>query len=288
MSIATELQALNDNILDAYTAVQGKGGTVPANKNTANLDMAIASIPAGPEAYIPLEVTGQGVLQRPSTSFTWSAPNTATSIGENGLFYSFYDYPTLLSVDLSNITTVGAYGLYYAFFSCTSLASIDLSSVTTIGDRGLYYAFSHCTSLTSIDLSSVTNIGQYGLQDAFDQSGLVSADLRNVTSVAACGLYSTFNLCRRLTSVNLTSLTNINANQALYRAFRGCTSLTTISFPALTTSSFGSYTNQFNDMLNSCSNVTVHFPSAIQSTIGNWSSVTSGFGGTNTTVLFDL
>ena len=70
--------------------------------------------------------------------------------------------------------------------------------------------------------------------------------------------------------------------------FNGCTNLTTVSFPALTTSSFGNYTNQFNNMLSGCSGVTVHFPAAIQSTIGNWSSVTSGFGGTNTTVLFDL
>jgi hypothetical protein len=61
-----------------------------------------------------------------------------------------------------------------------------------------------------------------------------------------------------------------------------------VSFPALTTSSFGPSTNQFNNMLQGCSNVTVHFPATIQSTIGNWSSVTSGFNGTNTTVLFDL
>jgi hypothetical protein len=61
-----------------------------------------------------------------------------------------------------------------------------------------------------------------------------------------------------------------------------------VSFPALTTASFGSYTTQFNDMLRGCSNVTVHFPAAIQPTIGSWTSVQNGFSGTNTTVLFDL
>ena len=47
MSIASELQDLNGFILDAYTAVQGKGGTIPAHQNMDNLDTAIASIPTG-------------------------------------------------------------------------------------------------------------------------------------------------------------------------------------------------------------------------------------------------
>ena len=32
----------------------------------------------------------------------------------------------------------------------------------------------------------------------------------------------------------------------------------------------------------------MHFPSNLQSVIGSWSDVQNGFGGTNTTVLFDL
>jgi hypothetical protein len=71
-------------------------------------------------------------------------------------------------------------------------------------------------------------------------------------------------------------------------AFQGCTKLKTLSFPALTSNSFGSYTNQFNNMLSGVTGCKVHFPSNLQSVIGSWSSVTSGFTGTNTTVLFDL
>lgn len=43
-----------------------------------------------------------------------------------------------------------------------------------------------------------------------------------------------------------------------------------------------------NNVLSGVRSCTVHFPAAIQSTIGNWTSVQNGFGGTNTTVLFDL
>ena len=66
------------------------------------------------------------------------------------------------------------------------------------------------------------------------------------------------------------------------------TKITSLSFPALTQTSFGNYTNCFNNMLYCVTGCTVHFPSNLQSVIGSWSDVTKGFGGTNTTVLFDL
>ena len=47
MSIASELSALNGYILSAYDEVNGKGGTIPQNKNMANLASAIASISGG-------------------------------------------------------------------------------------------------------------------------------------------------------------------------------------------------------------------------------------------------
>lgn len=47
MTIASEISKLNNNLLDAYSAIGTKGGTVPANKNTDNLTTAINSIPAG-------------------------------------------------------------------------------------------------------------------------------------------------------------------------------------------------------------------------------------------------
>lgn len=53
MTVAAELQNLNDNLLDAYDAVSAKSGTVPTNKNTDNLADAITSIPAGGGATRP-------------------------------------------------------------------------------------------------------------------------------------------------------------------------------------------------------------------------------------------
>ena len=47
MSIASELSALNGYILGAYDEINDKGGTVPQNKNMANLATAISSISGG-------------------------------------------------------------------------------------------------------------------------------------------------------------------------------------------------------------------------------------------------
>lgn len=47
MSIATQIEALNDGLIDAYEAVDDKGGTVPAQKNLDNLSDAIESISSG-------------------------------------------------------------------------------------------------------------------------------------------------------------------------------------------------------------------------------------------------
>ena len=151
------------------------------------------------------------------------------------------------------------------FQGCTGITSVDLSSLTTVtGSFGFNYAFKGCTSLTSIDLSSLTTI-------------------ENSNTCA-----SMFEGCTSLTSVDLSGLETINGMYACQNMFKGCTSLTSLSFPSLTSNSFGTYTSQFNNLLSGVTGCTVHFPSNLQSVIGSWTSVTAGFGGTNTTVLFDL
>lgn len=229
---------------------------------TQEIGAAYAPTITSPEVYIPLELTSNGTLRKPSASFAWTVPDTATTIGNSGLSYAFRDCIRLTSVDFKNVMTINDRGLSNAFAGCTRLTSVNLSNVTSIGSSGLETAFSGCSSLTTIDLSNLTTVGDYCFKSAFQNcTALTTMSFDKVSSIDAYGFRNAFILCPNLTS---------------------------LSFPALTTSSFGANTNQFNGMLSSCSGVTVHFPVAIQSTIGSWSSVTSGFSGTNTTVLFDL
>lgn len=215
---------------------------------------------------IPREVDTNGVYAAPQSDyFTFTLPSNATNLGEYALAYAFYSCPYITSADLSSLTTVSnPYSLYFIFRDCINLTSINLGSLVTIsGSWALHNAFYGCTNLSSVDLSSLTTIS------------------------GSSGMNSTFKNCR-LTSMSFPKLSVLSNSYALRYAFQNCTPLTSVSFPALTSTSFGSYKDQFNSMLSGVTGCTVHFPSNLQSVIGNWTDVTGGFGGTNTTVLFDL
>lgn len=86
MSIASELTALNGYILGAYDEINTKGGTVPTNKNMANLASAIASISGG---------GGGGSLKVEFGLFTVSAD---TDLNTNSS-----------SIEIASITLTNAY-----------------------------------------------------------------------------------------------------------------------------------------------------------------------------------
>lgn len=77
MSISSEITALSNNISSAYTAISNKGGTIPANKNTANLANAIASITTGGGGGVDISgFFGASVLA--TGNFTGAGENTKT------------------------------------------------------------------------------------------------------------------------------------------------------------------------------------------------------------------
>ena len=214
------------------------------------------------------------------------------SIGQYGLGSAFYSCPNINSVkfsksDMSN----GQYSLSYAFAYCSALSTVDMSKVITVGSNNYIfnYTFRGCTNLQTVDLSSLVYIYSYTFYYTFlDCTSLTSVDLSGLVTLYTSGrqqLYGIFSGCTSLTSFVFNSLARLTRNTLSY-AFQNCTSLTSVSFPALTTNSFGSYTNQFSSMLVGCSNVTVHFPSNLEAVIGSWTDVINGFGGTGTTVLY--
>lgn len=208
---------------------------------------------------------------------------------------AFYNCQYLTTVDLSGVQSIlGSSTFSSAFYGDTALTNVDLSNLQTInGNSACSAMFQNCTALQSIDLSSLTQISRSSsCSNMFNGcTNLSTVDLSGLTTMTDQSCNYMFKGCSSLTSFTFDSLNNLQyANGSLNYMFQNCTSLTTLSFPALTATSFnnGNYTNQFNNMLSGCSDVTVHFPAVVQSIIGSWSSVTSGFGGTNTTVLYDL
>lgn len=205
---------------------------------------------------------------KPLTSVSFGKLKTVSGI--NTLQGSFYSQSGITSIDISKLETVsGNDGCSSMFNSCTGITNIDLSGLKTVsGNNGCLSMFANCTGITSLDISGLETIsGSSGCKQMF---------------------YVSNNSSNSLTSVTFTKLSTISSSYALQQTFMYRKNLQSVSFPALTSSSFGSYTNQFNNMLLGITGCTVHFPQSIQSTIGSWSDVTVGFGGTNTSILFDL
>lgn len=85
MSIASELNALNGYILGAYDEINAKGGTVPTNKNMANLASAIESISGGGGGDV--DISGLfGITKAVSGTFSvsgkgWSSYDITHNLG---------------------------------------------------------------------------------------------------------------------------------------------------------------------------------------------------------------
>ena len=137
MSISTELTTLSTNITNAYNAIQTKGGTIPTNKNTENLETAIDSISSYENSLRDM------IINRGSMT-TVDFPSGITSID----IYTFCGCTSLALTSLpSGITSIGN----YAFNGCRKLALTSLPSELTSIDRS---AFNNCTSLTSLRIGS--------------------------------------------------------------------------------------------------------------------------------------
>ena len=287
MSIASEITRIQGNISDAYTAASAKGATLPATQNSANLASTISTISGGgvdTRGWIPRAIDANGKLVGSSTMPNFAGvKDLDRNILQNAFIYDNAMQGALRFPDLTSIN--GEYAMENAFKGCTVLTSVDLSSLTSVnGSYAMKYAFSSCWGLTSVDLSSLSSVGSYAMYNAFDNCrGLTSVDLSSLSSVGSSGLYETFSNCFVLKKVVFSSLISITGSEALYRCFNNCSELRYLVFPSLTQVN---NTDAFDSMLSGVVGCTVVFPAALESVIGNWSSVTSGFGGTNTRVIF--
>ena len=202
--------------------------------------------------------------------------------------YTFIDrfhYNEFSLVDLSNLTEIsGELACEEMFYECY-LTSVDLSNLTTIS--GIYACDKMFlkSSISSIDLSNLTTIsGEYSCGEMFVQSDLSSIDLSSLTTISgehACSMMFGYS---SISSIDLSGLTTISGKSACSQMFYNCKNLKNLSFPSLKTIS---NQNAFFGLITVCSNVTIHFPSNMQSIIQGLSGYPN-FSGTNTTLLFDL
>ena len=264
--------------------------TTNGTHDVTNYATANVSVSGGPTYYIEKALDANNKLVGGSSIISFSG---VEDVGDYGLAYAYYDNTNISGVaDFSSLTTIsGNYAFQSAFRGCTGITSADLHSLTTIsGGFACQHMFRSCTGLTYISLPYLTTIsGPNACAYMFyGCTGLTYASLPNLTTVSStAGCNYMFSGCTGLTSANFPKLDTLTGSNALTYMFQNCTSLANIYFNALTTSSFGTIRTQFRNMLFGCSNVTLYFPSNLQTIISAMTDYPN-FSGTDTTNSFTL
>lgn len=193
-------------------------------------------------------------------------------------------------IPLSGFTTIDSYCFAKAYAHNTAISgTATFTDLTTLAvEYSCYEMFAYST-ITGISCPALTSVtGNYAMSGIAGFSLVSSFNFPVLQTAGTNAFVLAFRNCENLTTGSFPALDSIKANAVFFYTFMNCANLASLFFPALKSNSFGSYTNQFNNMLYRVTGCTVHFPSNLQSVIGSWADVQNGFGGTNTTVLFDL
>ena len=185
-----------------------------------------------------------------------------------------------VKLNLTSEFVSSQYWADYLFKGAENLTYIDYSNQTDCrlsGDD----IFKDCTNLPRTYFDNFTSISTY-LKGCFDGcTNLTDAGMQNIVSITG-RFDNSFCGCTNLHSVDFKKLEEISNSGSLRNTF--CYSgVSVIKFPRLSTLS-SQYI--FDNMLTGVDSCTVYFPPALESVIGSWNSVTTGFGGTNTQVFF--
>lgn len=210
-------------------------------------------------------------------------------------FKSTFAYCTSLAqVEFPALDDMGYGAFSTTFDSCASLVSASFPALVTMnGNNSFQSTFKNCTSFTTFDVPHLEKTAPGTFSSTFDScTALTTMSFPALTWAYGNQAFSnTFKNCSSLTSVSFPELEKIEATSTtgnvFYYTFSGCSSLQSVSFPSLTTLLPASNRGLFYYMLSGCTGVTLHFPAAVQSSIESMNGYPN-FGGTNTTVLFDL
>ena len=206
MSIATELEALNTNIKNAYDAIDTKGGTIPQNKNMVNLPTAIASIPAGGGRDDNWDKVYSGeTTQVYDGDITSLRTNALLASNSSYTYITGIDFPNLIDIDTQafsgqnritnfNLPKLKTINGSSNFSGCSGYTELKLPSLDTLLVSGSQYVFQNNTSAIKIDLgnnqTSVT--GKFGTNMFRYNSNLKALILRwnNVAVISASNALS--------------------------------------------------------------------------------------------------
>jgi len=219
MSIARAITDLQDRVEDAYDALEAKGATIPATKNTANLPATIESVPTGSPAVYGIDsahqllgtasITGAATFNN-VTEFAVSFDGIKSLTNEYFYAYRFQRNGRITSLSFPDLTLVaGNYSLQQICYSCSHLTSVLFPSLKKIsGGSSFSASFQGCTLLASVSLPNLEEIsGSGALGNAFRQCvSLTTISFPKLATIVPTGFaQSTFNSCSNLAEIHFKS-----------------------------------------------------------------------------------
>ena len=204
---------------------------------------------------------------------------------------------SLLSTGLSKLEQFDFLYCNYASISCTrekiTASKTDIASdPSAVGEYVCAYMFAGCTSLTDIGLDKLTNIPGHGAFKMFlNCTGLESASFPELTEVYDNAMEYMFSGCTNLQTISFPKLATMGRDACYHIASNS--GLSSIYFRGIPKSKMNEIiaNRPFRYMLSSGTsglrNCTVHFPANL-SDLATEEDFVNGFGGTSTTILFDL
>lgn len=236
----------------------------------------------------------------------------------NSCYYTFYQCSNINALKMNNITAISGQSACNGMMRESSVAEFHMPLLMKIsGSQSCAHMFEGCHSLgnagfpqlqlingvsachrmladSSIKTLSLPMLEQITASNACVEmcsgcAGLIIVSVPRLQAISVGGACkSIFTKCTMLGQVVFDSLKSIGVSKVFEEAFANDTNLTLLQFPSLTSTSFGSYQDQFHNMLMGCNNVVVQFPSNLQSIISTWADAQAGFGSATTTILYNL
>lgn len=236
-NIAYQIQRIQGNINNAYSACFDKGATMPATNNSALLADTINSITTGGGGYqevarYMIDANGVAVPQAGDIDGRFTG---ITSIANSAMRNAFNGTGLSGDANFCNCLTIGNWGLGDAFVNCPNITKVNFCNLSSIGRNSIRSSFYNDQNLEEVNFSSVRTInGDNAMASAFYNAGRNTA---NGLSLNFDGLQTTvfgmgyaFQSAKLAKEVNFPSLTNASG---MINAFQYTRGIETLNMPAL-------------------------------------------------------
>lgn len=251
MTISQELTKLQTNLANSYTAVDNKGGTLPAIQNFDNLPSAIDSIQTGITPTGTINITQNGtydvtnyasanVSVSGADKFKYGATidDMLLDLNTDGTFKQPTENNHIISFD--GLKTINnQYELAFKL-SRSGAKKVSFPDLTTFSNSftlsGLCWNNKIIEEIEFPELKTIPAIGFYTFQYALENTNIKKVSFSNLETIEASYAFQRFlQNVQTLQSVDFSKLKSITGFYAMQQLFSGCISqqLREYEFPSL-------------------------------------------------------